>query len=102
MREIYHVANELEFKNSDTEYFPKAFQLEGFIHLCTKEQLPGVIERYYPSIEGFILLKFSEDQIGDRLKWEGKTELFPHFYSKIDKKLVLEVLDLKDFLETQY
>ena len=78
-----------------TAYTPEGYAQEGFIHLCTPAQLPGVLARYYHGLRPLHLLYLSDDIPG--VKWEAATggELFPHLYRAIEDIDVqqLEVLE---------
>lgn len=61
---------------------------EGFIHLSTAAQWPGVLERYYRGHEGdLVLLTVDPSLLEDELRWEatgsGAEELFPHLYGPL-------------------
>lgn len=63
---------------------------EGFIHLSTAAQWPGVLDRYYREHEGDLVLLTVDPALLDpetELRWEagGPTtgELFPHLYGPL-------------------
>ena len=55
---------------------------DGFIHLSTKEQLGGVIERFYSGKRPLYVAEFSSDNFLQRLKWEASDsmDIYPHLY----------------------
>lgn len=75
-------------------YKPQAFEQEGFIHCCTAEQLPGVLERYFAGKENLILLHIEEAKLTSPLKYEQATnsELFPHVFGPINKDAIVNVI----------
>ena len=69
---------------------------EGFIHLSTAAQWPGVLQRYYRDVEGdLVLLTVDPDLLdpGTELRWEapvpGGDELFPHLYGPLPTSAVV-------------
>ena len=71
---------------------------DGFIHLATKKQALGVIDRYFQGIRPLYLTEFTTDSFGEDLKWEEATggELFPHLYSRSLKKEEMTNVDIKE------
>lgn len=66
---------------------------DGFIHLCTKEQVPGVIERFFMGQRPLYVAEFSGSEFIRRLTWEtsGSNEVYPHIYN--DDLFVTEISD---------
>jgi uncharacterized protein (DUF952 family) len=56
---------------------------DGFIHLCTKEQVPGVIERFFIGCHPLYIAEFSSPELIQRLVWEDSVsgEAYPHLYT---------------------
>lgn len=94
--EIYHVTTmSLWASQMDSEAFMvESLNTEGFIHLCTKSQLQGVLNRYYKNVSDLILLHIEEDLLTERLVYESSTndELFPHLYGSINKNAITKCL----------
>jgi uncharacterized protein (DUF952 family) len=69
---------------------------EGFIHCCTKEQLSGVLERYFKDQTDLVLLHLDENKLVAPLKYEPSTnnENFPHVYGPINKSAIVNVTDV--------
>lgn len=88
---IHHLASLEDWARRTPElYAPAGLADEGFIHLCTREQLPGVVERYYQGRDDLILLTVSVDRLQD-LVWEDSTgsgERFPHLYGPLSLSAV--------------
>jgi len=85
--QIHHLASleDWDQRTSD-QYEPAGLADEGFIHLCTPEQLSGVVERYYQGRRDLMLLTVESDRLGDDLVWEdltGSEERFPHVYGSL-------------------
>jgi len=92
---IYHVVNSTDWdvQESATHYAPTAFEREGFIHCCTKAQLPGVLQRYYLHQSDLLLLHLDERKLEPTLIYEKGTndELFPHLFGRINKDAVISI-----------
>ncbi len=88
--EIFHVAliRDLDKARSSGFYESASLQSEGFIHCATKDQLPGVLERYFQDIVDFEIVKIQPQKLDKDLQpafenTSGGTELFPHIYGAI-------------------
>ena len=94
---IFHLISHQGFDaQSDSEFILDDANLAaGFIHCCTAEQLPGVIERYFPGDNSNLLVvELSPDALTEDLKWEPATDsdgLFPHVYGPINRSAILRV-----------
>jgi uncharacterized protein (DUF952 family) len=94
---VYKVFTEAEWK-----LFQKTGQFhgseddlrDGFIHLSTKEQLEGVIKRFFSDKTPLYLAKFSSPGFLERLNWERSAsgEIYPHLYG-----FSIQLGDLIDF-----
>ena len=69
---------------------------DGFIHLSTKEQLDGVIERFFSDKKPLYVADFSTPEFLKRLTWERTSsgEVYPHLYD-----FDLQVRDLIGFVK---
>lgn len=94
-RMIYHVAilSDWEGQELSAEFKPPGYEVEGFIHCCTRDQLSGVIERYYSNYTDFLLLHIDESRLNATVKYEKSTseELFPHVFGPINKESIIRV-----------
>jgi uncharacterized protein (DUF952 family) len=91
---IYHITTEGEWKNSSEFFYsPSAFQKEKFIHCCSKEQLKGVLQRYFTGQRNLLLLTLDERKIKALLKYEPSTnnEMYPHIFGEINKDAIVEI-----------
>lgn len=98
---IYHVISQIEWnENSESEFYaPDSFTSEGFIHFSYKDQIPGVIERYYKEQTGLLLLKVDVNKLKSNLLFEKVPGAgsFPHLYGKLNLDSVIGVFQiLKD------
>lgn len=92
---IYHIAiySDWEGQKYNTAFKPPSYEEEGFIHCCSRDQLNGVIERYYPNSDNLILLHIDDSRLNVPVKYEKSTndELFPHVFGPINKESIIRV-----------
>jgi uncharacterized protein (DUF952 family) len=97
---IFHVADRSRWEQSVATGMHTASSRgmeladEGFIHLCTAEQLAGVAERYYHGVPDLVLLHVDEQRLGAPLVYEqlgAATEAFPHLYGPLEVDAVVAV-----------
>ena len=94
---IFHLISRQGFDSqSDSEFILDDANLAaGFIHCCTAEQLPGVIERYFPGDNSNLLVvELNPETLTEELKWEPATDsdgLFPHIYGPINRSAIVGV-----------
>ncbi len=55
---------------------------DGFIHLSTKEQINGVIEKHFSGKHPLYVAEFSNPDFLKKLEWEASSlnEVYPHLY----------------------
>ena len=89
-QEIFHVAliRDLDKARSSGFYESASLESEGFIHCATKDQLPGVLERYFQDVVDFEIVEIQSHKLDKALQpvfenTSGGTELFPHIYGPI-------------------
>ena len=78
------------FTESEWNDFQKAGQFkgsaddlrDGFIHLSAKDQVDGVIERFFSGKRPLYIAEFSGSDFLQKLKWEfsGSGGIYPHLY----------------------
>ncbi len=95
---IYHVTTS-DWWNKNSllnEYASETLSQEGFIHCSTKNQVAGVLKRYYSNQNGLLLLHIDPTKLTAELKFELATfgQSFPHVYGKINKDAIVEVEEL--------
>ena len=96
---IYHVTTEQQWQHAQSEgYFEEpSLKSEGFIHMCSKEQLEGVLDRYYKNLKQLLLLHVEETKLMAELKHElspSVNQYFPHVYGTINLDAVVNVESL--------
>ncbi len=70
---------------------------EGFIHNSTREQVSGVLGRYYNNETDLVLLHIDETLLTAELKYElapSVNEIFPHIFGPINLEAVVTVEDI--------
>ncbi len=94
-RIIYHIVSAQHWAIQETSevYEAESLQTEGFIHLSRKEQVNGVLNRYYQHVPDLLLLHVDSAKLTYELKYELATndELFPHVYGPLNKEAVVEI-----------
>lgn len=82
---VYKVFTETEWKTfqSTGQFNGSVDDLrDGFIHLSTKEQLTGVIDRFFSDKRPLYVAEFSDPVFLQQLKWEvsDSGDIYPHLY----------------------
>lgn len=93
---IYHVIAKEDWNKAQETGFYEASSLssEGFIHMSNKEQVAGVLERYYKDQADLLLLHVDEKLLSAPLKYEiapSVNEEFPHIYGRLNTDAVVKV-----------
>lgn len=90
---IYHILLPETWERVRGESFYEAESLagEGFIHCSYKEQLEGVLRRYYSDAAEVVVLTIDPSKLSSRLVDERSTnnELYPHIYGPIDLEAII-------------
>lgn len=91
---LYKVVSVEDWEASD-QYVQLSAMDHPFVHLATKEQLPGVIDRFWKDTPEYVILKLKTKDLQGRLVFEtnpGKTTRYYHLYDGvIPKSAVAEV-----------
>jgi uncharacterized protein (DUF952 family) len=93
---IYHVVSIPNWEKALELGYYEAPSLitEGFIHASKKEQVEGVIERYYPNQTDLLILHIDESKLKSVHIFEmspSVNEEFPHIYGRINLDAVVDV-----------
>ena len=96
---IYHVITIDAWKAAQQKGFYEApsLALEGFIHCSWKEQVAGVVDRYYKKQQDLLLLSIDETKANPPVKYElapTVMEEFPHIYGKLNLDAVINVEEI--------
>ena len=92
--EYFHVATRVGYEGAleSGQYTPEGFAAEGFIHLCTQEQLPEVRARFQDK-QRLVLLVIAAESIANDVRFEnlyGHGE-YPHLYSPLPVSAIVRV-----------
>lgn len=95
---IYHITTRADWERQADrdEYEADSLQAEGFIHLSTAAQVPGVLERYYSNVPDLLMLHVDPNKLTHDLRYEAATndEHFPHLYGPLNKDAVVEITNV--------
>ena len=96
---IYHVTTPHKWALALEQgiYHHESLIAEHFIHACSKEQVPGVLHRYYRDSPSLILLHIDENLLAAHLKYEESPstgDFFPHIYGPINLNAVTHIENL--------
>jgi uncharacterized protein (DUF952 family) len=68
---------------------------EGFIHLSTEQQWPGVRARLFADTADLVLLVIDPDRLRNEIKFElADGDHYPHLYGPLEVGAVIEVREL--------
>ena len=86
---IYHIAQSDSWKlqRPSGKYRHPSLVTEGFIHCSLAEQVPGTLEKFFPSCEGLVLLEIDVARLSSELRYEND---YPHLYGPLDADAVVK------------
>lgn len=73
---------------------------DGFIHLSTREQVPGTIAAHFADAEsGLVILEIDAASLPGELRWEASRggALFPHLYGVLPMSAVQRTIAADEF-----
>lgn len=93
---IYHITTQPEWDAALKAglYTAPSLQVEGFIHCCEKEQVDGVLDRYFKGKTGLVFLSIDTEKLQSRLVYEWSPagqDTFPHIYGPINTDAVIKI-----------
>ena len=96
---IYYVCDGETWRTESTtdDYVGSSDDLrDGFMHFSTKAQVRTSVALHRAGQVGLVLLIVETEALGTGLKWEPSRggQLFPHFYGKMPRNAVLEIIEL--------
>lgn len=84
---LYHVTTRAELDAARESGFlaPPSLAREGFVHCCLREQIAGVLARYFRGAGELVLLEFDGSAVGVvRVEAPpGRSVGFPHVYGPL-------------------
>ncbi len=103
---IYHIVSEQEWKSqqSDDGYTHTSLEAEGFIHCSLREQVKGVLSRYFDSKEELLVLTIDSSKLSSLFIMEESTgnEKYPHVYGPVNKEAIIEVDPISNWLSQNH
>ena len=95
---IYHVVKRSNWQKALELGYYEAPSLgtEGFIHASKKEQVEGVMERYYANDTDLLILHIDEGKLAVPYIYElapSVNEEFPHIYGRINLDAVVDITE---------
>ncbi len=96
---IYIVLSRKQWQHSLAQgfYAPDSLAKEGFIHASKKEQVNGVLDRYFKNQSDLLLLHIDETKLTATLKYElapSVNDLFPHIFGRLNTDAVIKATPL--------
>lgn len=93
---IYHIVTSSYWAKFEgtSEYISETLDVEKFIHCSRKEQLAGVLERFFVGVNNLLVIEIDESKLTSRLLYEAvpdSDETFPHIFGPINKEAIVEV-----------
>lgn len=99
-QDVYKVATRAAWNEAcrNSVYCGSADDLrDGFVHLSTRRQLAGTLERHFKGQSDLVLISFKCSDLGAALKWEPSRngDLFPHLYAVLPTAAARAVYELR-------
>lgn len=94
---LFHLTTRAAWERAlaNGEYVATSLADEGFIHLSTEAQWPGVRARFYAKTQDLVLLVIDPGRLGHEIRYElADGDRYPHLYGPIDPAAVVEVREL--------
>jgi uncharacterized protein (DUF952 family) len=98
---IYHVITGADWTLANEKGFYEAASVatEGFMHCSDKDQVAGVLDRYYQGVNDLLLLHIDTALLQHPLKYElapSTNEEFPHLFGSLNLDAVVAAVRLRD------
>lgn len=97
--EIFHICTNDSWKDQKDarEYRHESLEIESFIHCSKKDQIKGVLERYFEGVNDLIILTIDSNKVNSGIKYEKALngEYFPHIFGPINKDAILSINKIK-------
>ncbi|MEI7585869.1 DUF952 domain-containing protein [Runella sp.] len=85
-----------------SEYFSETFEVEKFIHCSRKEQLAGVLERFFAGVNDLLIVEIDESKLTSPLLYEAvpdSEKTFPHIFGPINRAAIGRIGNVNGFYE---
>ncbi len=95
---LYHITSKVAAGKIGDKgyYYSETFSQEGFIHCSYRDQLLGVVTRYYAGIKDLVVLEIDPAKLDCEIREEnltGAKELFPHLYGPIPEPAITAIYE---------
>ena len=101
---LFHILERAAWEcvRSEPAYRPASLAAEGFIHLSTARQWPGVVDRWFAGKRDLILLSIDPGRLRAEVRYErvGGDE-FPHLYGPLEIDAVVDALELPEDVDAR-
>lgn len=94
---LLHVLSVAAWQVAGDPYAPPGLARDGFLHLCTPDQLAFVLARHFARKTDLVALYLDPALLGSPVRWETSEpgmDPFPHLYGSIPRAAVLRVAAL--------
>lgn len=101
--------NDVTTLSTDQPYSPPSYQAEGFIHLCTHDQLQRVVALFYPNPADLFVAVIATELLQHKVVYEQSTaslelfhpdELFPHYYQPLNTDAIIDLVEYSAYQTT--
>lgn len=92
---LLHVLPVAAWRAAGDPYAPPGLARDGFVHLCTLDQLAFVLARHFAGQADLVALHLDPALLGSPVRWEASEPgmaPFPHLYGPIPRAAVLRVV----------
>lgn len=95
---IYHICTKNSWQRQlDSEYYTHdSLALENFIHCSEKNQIEGVLDRYFKNQFELLILEIDPLLVEHTIKYEMAPigDMFPHVYGPINKSSIRQTIEI--------
>ena len=95
---IFHICTKQSWQEQSNakDYIHDSLESEKFIHCSHKEQLGGVLNRYFSELDDLLLLKIDSNKVAALIKSEiaPDGDYFPHIYGPLNKDAIIEIQEI--------
>jgi uncharacterized protein (DUF952 family) len=92
---LIHLLSRTEWERARESgiYAPPSLATEGFLHLCTEEQVSGVLARFFAGRDDVVALHLDEAKLSGEVRWEDSYGhgVFPHLYAPLNHEAIVRV-----------
>ncbi len=95
---LLHICPVGDWDGRAATYVPPRYEMDGFIHLSTREQVVRPAQRLFAGRDDLLLLVIDEELVDAEIRWEPSAvpgeegELFPHLYAPLPVASVTDVV----------